>query len=164
LPTGSCAGRLAFVVARRLDRVSCLGFRGTRCGILGGPAAWREPLAAVGQLVREHTPDRAYAYIRRGWSVSEALVRDALKVDRPATAGDSVRAAGVLEGAFAVQLLGDGFTARVDVTRRWRVETLGPGVSLWSHVDVDAWSAAPFIAVPTRSGFGHRDAVRSRVY
>lgn len=140
--------------------------------VVGGPRVeageWREALGELTALLRAQADLFVYAYVRRGWSVKEALLNDRLPYDWPhredhQPGGGFTREAFddlYAPDAFAVQLLGPGYAGRVPESARWRREPAGTASVLLEHVDPPAWFDAPFIPFrePPRSAHPMRPA------
>jgi hypothetical protein len=127
---------------------------------------WQRPLAELTGLLREHADLAAYAYVRRGWAVTEALLGNRLPFDWPYRADYQPRGAGFTHqafddvyapDAFGVQLLGPGYAGRLQDSEAWVAEKAGSEAALLEHVDQAAWFSAPFI--PFRQQPQHRGQV-----
>jgi hypothetical protein len=121
---------------------------------------WRGALAELTGVLRDHADLLAYAYVRRGWAVREALSGDSLPYDWPQRADHQPRGIGFTPqafedlyapDAFAVQLLGRGYTGRVPESSAWRAEWVGGAAVLLEHTDFPAWFDAPFVPFRNRA-------------
>lgn len=112
---------------------------------------WRPALAELTALLRDNACTIAYAYVRRGWllSVSGSLDRDwPARADRAPRVGGNGRVAFedvFAPDAYAVQLLGAGYHARVPEAPSYRRSSVGSDALLLEHVDPSAWFDEPFI-------------------
>jgi hypothetical protein len=163
-------GSLSAVTADEFRSVAARAWVGGVSLVVGGAwveaGEWQRPLAELTGLLREHADLLAYAYVRRGWAVTEALLGDSLPFDWPHRADHQPRGAGFTHqafddvyapDAFAVQLLGPGYAGRLPENTAWLAEPAGSGAVLVEHVDLPAWFDAPFI--PFRERPRHPDQV-----
>jgi hypothetical protein len=123
--------------------------------VAGGPRiGWSTALADLTAVLRELAGNVAYAYVRRGWMVGQALLGSWMPAEdwpwRPDHAPRRPTTAQAFEDvyapdAFGVQLLGPGYGDRLPDSGPWRIERLGHGSALVEHVDPPAWFGAPFV-------------------
>jgi hypothetical protein len=132
---------------------------------------WARPFAELTGLLRDHADLLAYGYIRRGWTVREALLDDSLPNDWPPRADHQPRGIGFTPqafddvyapDAFGVQLLGPGYAGRVPQVPPWREERVGRASSLLEHADLPAWFDAPFVPFRYRARHIEPPAVLTR--
>jgi hypothetical protein len=132
--------------------------------VVGGASVeagqWRRALAELTGVLRDHADLLAYAYVKRGWAVKEALLADSLAYDWPQRADHQPRGIGFTPeafedvyapDAFAVQLLGPGYAGRVPESAAWREERVGSAAVLLEHVELPAWFDAPFVPFRNRA-------------
>jgi len=127
--------------------------------VAGGPrvegARWRTALAELIDVLRVHADVLAYAFVKRGSTVTSARAVASLRYDWPPRMYDNGRRAHDLHAApfedthapdaFGVQLLGPGYAGRVPRTASWRAQPVGTASTLLEHVDLAAWFDAPFV-------------------
>jgi hypothetical protein len=125
---------------------------------------WPRALGDLTELFRDHADLLAYGYIRRGWTVQEALLGTSLPYDWPTRPDHQPRGIGFAKeafddvyapDAFGLQLLGPGYMGRVPQLPAWRSERVGEASTLLEHEDLPAWFDAPF--VPFRHRSAHVD-------
>jgi hypothetical protein len=128
---------------------------------------WQRPLAELTGLLRDHADLLAYGYIRRGWAVTEALLGNSLPFDWPYRADHQPRGAGFTHqafddvyapDAFAVQLLGPGYSGRWPDSEPWLAEPAVSAAVLLKHGDLPAWFGAPFVPFRQRSQHPDQEA------
>jgi hypothetical protein len=119
--------------------------------VAGGGLEWRHAVADLARVLRDHSDLFVYGYIKRGWSLSGALLD--LSGDWPDRPNSQPRGTAFTPqsyddlfapDAFGVQLLGPGYAGRVPENPSWRREQVG-GAVLLHHVDPAAWFDAPFV-------------------
>jgi hypothetical protein len=146
------------VAADRFRGVAARAWTGGVSLVEGGAwveaGRWREPLAELTAILRDHADLIAYGFVRRGWAAAEALLDPALPYDWPPRAGAEPRGAGFTANsfedlhapdAFGVQLLGPGYAGRLPEGTAWRAEPAGGASVLLEHVDLPEWFEAPFV-------------------
>jgi hypothetical protein len=150
--TGITHVNLTAVTADAFRCVAARPWVGAVSLIAGGADIGGQALAELTGLLRDHAELLVYGYIKRGWSLSGALL-DAPIDDWPERPDAQPRGIGFTReafddlfapDAFDVQLLGPGYTGRVPASPSWRHQQTG-GAVLLEHVDPAAWFDAPFV-------------------
>jgi hypothetical protein len=155
---------LSAVTADEFRSIAARAWVGGVSLVVGGAwveaGEWQRPLAELTGLLRDHADLLAYGYIRRGWAVTEALLGNSLPFDWPYRADHQPRGAGFTHqafddvyapDAFAVQLLGPGYSGRWPDSEPWLAEPAGSTAVLLKHGDLPAWFGAPFVPFRQRS-------------
>ena len=115
---------------------------------------WRSPLREITDLLRLHADLLAYALVRPGWDMSQALHRDGLADDWPARPHHEpwgpARHASRLTTSWHPTPLASNCSAlaspNVSASPARRTQPLGGGRLLLETADLDPWFQAPFVA------------------
>jgi hypothetical protein len=150
--------RVSAVAADEFRSVAARAWAGGVSLVEGGAwveaGRWRESLAELTAILRDHADLLAYGFVRRGWAVAEALLDRSLSYDWPPRPGAEPRGIGFTSeafedlyapDAFGVQLLGPGYAGRLPGSAAWRSEPAGRVSALFEHVDLPEWFDAPFV-------------------
>jgi hypothetical protein len=111
----------------------------------GGPViyrdGWRPSVAGATEFLRDVSPDTVYGFVRRAYRAADAEFPNPRPSDRlqaswlDATAHEDDFA----PDAFAIQLLGPGYAARIPAGEAWRGTELGAGRVLGEYTDPAPW-------------------------
>jgi hypothetical protein len=162
---------LSAVTADAFRSVAARAWTGGVSFVIGGAwveaGDWQRPLAELTGLLRDQADLLVYGYLKRGWTVTDALLDPSLPFDWPRRTHDEPRGAGFTKhafddvyapDAFGVQLLGPGYAGRVPETKPWLQEPVGTAAVLLSHAEPSAWFDTPFIPFRERR---HPDQVQT---
>ena len=111
----------------------------------GGPvvhrAGWRPSVAAATEFLRAVSADVVYGFTRRVSRLTDAEFPNPQSTDRLQTSQlDAVaHEERFAPDAFAIQLLGPGYAARIPIGEDWREIQLGAGRVLLEHTDPAPW-------------------------
>jgi hypothetical protein len=147
-----------FAVRPDRFRIASVHSEDGRLSLVDGGASvegdwWREALAELTGVLREHADVVVYGFIKRGSAVTAAWLDRSLTRDWPPRPDiklltAEVRGAAFQDAyapdAFGVQLLGPGYAGRIPEGPEWRRERVGDGAVLLEHVDLESWFAHPF--------------------
>jgi hypothetical protein len=105
---------------------------------------WRDPVGRMREFLIENARSLIYGVIKHGTHVQEAILGESLAGDWPARDGLTRGPTSGYEDAyaldaFAIQLLGPGYTGRVPAGESWRATTVPPAHALLEHADPAAW-------------------------
>jgi hypothetical protein len=159
---GSTSLRLRTVAASNTRAVAVEPFVG-RVTLVQATSreGWLKPVAELTDLLREVADSSVYGFIKHGSELGQAMFGLSLTYDWPPRPGFHPEDAGLAHGAafedahapdaFAVQLLGPGYTSRVPEKPRWRHVPAGRDSVLLEHTELAAWFEHLF--VPRGSGY-----------
>lgn len=153
---------LSAVTAEEFRGVAARSYTGGLSLVVGGAVldgdGWKTALTELTALLCDHGDLLAYGYVRRGWDVGSALGERFLPKEWPRRPHDQPKGSGATPeafedlyapDAFAIQLLGPGYTGRVPDHPVWRRRPAGSTAVLLEHVDLPAWLDAPITAPGT---------------